>query len=384
MTPSLTRSDTSTICVVQPNRDVYSETFIRNHAERLPARVRVLYDGWFPTRCENDSRLLPTPFALMSKVEARLPPPVRTVSVVVRNRILARYLRSNRVEVVIAEYGPTGVAVMDACQHARVPFIVHFHGFDAYHYPTLDAHLREYKRMFFSAAAVVAVSRDMEQQLIALGAPAHKVHYVPYGVDPNIFNGADPSSSDPIFVAVGRFVDKKAPQLTILAFEKVLRRVPETHLIMIGAGELLESSKQLVRALRISQNVEFAGARKPAEVAATMRKARAFVQHSLRTTEGDSEGTPLAVLEAGACGLPVVSTRHGGIKDVVCEGETGFLVDEADIDSMAEYMIRLAENPGLAASLGRQFRQHVVANFSLNDSIERLWKILQCAIRTKC
>src|SRR5262249_28259405 len=153
VTPSLTRSDSSTVCVIQPSRDVYSETFIRNHAERLPARVRVLYDGWFPTRCENDTRLLPAPFALMSKVEARLPPSIRTISVAVRNRILVLYLRSNRVEVVIAEYGPTGVAVMDACRHASVPFIVHFHGFDAYHYPTLDAHVRDYKRMFVSATA---------------------------------------------------------------------------------------------------------------------------------------------------------------------------------------------------------------------------------------
>jgi glycosyltransferase involved in cell wall biosynthesis len=153
---------------------------------------------------------------------------------------------------------------------------------------------------------------------------------------------------------------------------------------MIGDGDLLESSRQIVRALGISENVEFAGPLTPADVAATMRNARAFVQHSLRTTDGDSEGTPVALLEAGACGLPVVSTRHAGIKDVVCEGETGFLVDEGDIDSMAEYMIRLAENPGLAAGLGRRFRQHVVANFSLNDSIERLWKILQCAIKTKC
>jgi len=342
----------------------------------------MLHTGWFPTRREDDSRLLPVPVALMTKAEARLPRSVRAVNVAVKNRILAKYLRSNQIKVVLAEYGPTGACVMDACQDARVPFVVHFHGADAYHFPMLDTYSAAYKRMFSETSAVVAVSHDMEQQLIALGAPREKVHYVPYGVDPKIFQEADPSS-EPLFVAVGRFVDKKAPHLSILAFEKVLRRVPSARLVMIGDGELFESCKQLARALRISETVEFAGVRTPAEVAATMRKARAFVQHSLRTTDGDSEGTPVAVLEAGAVGLPVVSTRHAGIKDVVREGETGFLVDEGDIGSMAEYMIRLAENPGLAAGLGRQARQHVLANFSLSESIERLWKILQCAIKTK-
>jgi len=384
MTTVLHDRASPTICVVQPHRNAYSETFIRNHLERLPAHIRMLHSGWFPTRQQDDSRLLPLPLAALNRVERVLPSTLRGLNNLLKRTTLARYLHSNHVEVVLAEYGPTGVSVMDACLHARVPLVVHFHGVDAYHFPMLETYAGAYKRMFAEASAVVAVSHDMEQQLVALGASRDRVHYVPYGVDPDLFQGADPSSSQPLFVAVGRFVDKKAPHLTILAFNKVLRRVPAARLIMIGDGDLLESSRQVVRALGICENVEFAGPLTPADVAATMRKARAFVQHSLRTTDGDSEGTPVALLEAGACGLPVVSTRHAGITDVVCEGETGFLVDEGDIESMAEYMIRLAENPGLAAGLGRQFRQHVVSNFSLNDSIERLWKILQCAIKTKC
>jgi len=340
----------------------------------------MLHSGWFPTRLEDDTRLLPAPVALMNKAEARLPRLAREVNVAVKNRILARYLRSKQVKVVLAEYGPTGVSVMDACRYACIPLVVHFHGFDAYHFPTLNEFGSAYKRMFSAAHALVAVSHDMEQQLIALGAPSEKVHYVPYGVDPNIFHGADPRSSEPLFVAVGRFVDKKGPHLTILAFEKVLRRVPRARLTMIGEGELFEASKQLVRGLGISEIVEFAGSKTPPEVAATMRKARAFVQHSLRTSDGDSEGTPVALLEAGASGLPIVSTRHAGIQDVIQHGETGFLVDEGDVNSMAAYMIRLAEDPALAAHLGQQCRQKIIANFSLNRSTERLWTVLQEAM----
>jgi glycosyltransferase involved in cell wall biosynthesis len=110
-----------------------------------------------------------------------------------------------------------------------------------------------------------------------------------------------------------------------------------------------------------------------------MRRARAFVQHSVRTSYGDSEGTPVAVLEAGASGLPVVSTRHAGIKDVVIEGETGFLVDEGDIEGMAAHMLTLARDADLAGRMGRRAREHVAANFSMEQHIARLAEVLEGA-----
>jgi glycosyltransferase involved in cell wall biosynthesis len=101
------------------------------------------------------------------------------------------------------------------------------------------------------------------------------------------------------------------------------------------------------------------------------------VKHSLRPGSGDSEGTPVSVLEAGACGLPLVSTRHAGIKDVVIEEETGLLVDEHDIAGMAAQMIRLAQEPALAAALGQRARERIASHFSLDHSIANLWYILE-------
>ncbi|MFP3867397.1 MAG: glycosyltransferase, partial [Desulfobacteraceae bacterium] len=98
---------------------------------------------------------------------------------------------------------------------------------------------------------------------------------------------------------------------------------------------------------------------------------------------GDSEGTPVAVLEAGACGLPVVATHHGGIKDSVVHGETGFLVDEGDIVGMAAYMLKLAQEPELAATMGRRGREHIKANYSMDRSIANLWRIIENCIQEK-
>jgi len=114
-----------------------------------------------------------------------------------------------------------------------------------------------------------------------------------------------------------------------------------------------------------------------------MQKARCFVQHSVVASSGDSEGTPVGILEAGASGLPVVSTRHGGIPDVVIEGETGFLVAENDVDGMAQRMVQMATSPDLAGMLGHRARKHIQDSFSSERSLGRLWSIIESAIASR-
>jgi glycosyltransferase involved in cell wall biosynthesis len=101
--------------------------------------------------------------------------------------------------------------------------------------------------------------------------------------------------------------------------------------------------------------------------------------HSVEAADGDSEGTPVALLEASASGLPVVATRHAGITDVVIDGETGSLVDEGDVDMMAAHMIELARNPGLAARMGVRGRLHVAARYSIDKNVGALWEVLDAA-----
>jgi glycosyltransferase involved in cell wall biosynthesis len=234
--------------------------------------------------------------------------------------------------------------------------------------------------MFREAAAVIAVSRAMERKLISLGAPPQKVHYNPYGVDCREFAGADPATAPPLFVAVGRFVEKKAPDLTLQAFAEVRRAVPEARLRIVGDGPLLERCRELVIDLGIADTVTFLGAQPHSVVREEMRRARCFVQHSVEATSGDSEGTPVSVLEAGASGLPVVATRHAGIPDVVAEGHTGFLVDEHDVAGMASHMLQLARDPVLAGKLGQAASRRIQESFSKDQSLNRLWAIIESSI----
>lgn len=362
------------VCVVTPYPPAPSETFIRGHLEGLPART-LLVHGWRPTIGERP--VLSFPVRVAHKL-------LRMFSnTTLERETTAAYIkafRNFRADAVLAEYGTTGAQTVAACRRLGLPLIVHFHGFDASVRSVLEENAQLYSVMFGEAAAIVAVSRAMRRKLISLGAPPEKVHYNPYGIDCRIFGGASPENAGPIFLAVGRFVEKKAPQLTLSAFAEVHRVEPSAQLRMIGDGPLLDECRELAKQLRIEQAVTFLGLQPTEVVQQEMRNARCFVQHSIEATNGDCEGTPVGILEAGASGLPVVSTRHAGIPDVVLEGETGLLVDERDVTGMARHMIEIVGSPQLAGRLGHNARRHIEHNISRERSFGQLWAIIEEAI----
>jgi glycosyltransferase involved in cell wall biosynthesis len=174
---------------------------------------------------------------------------------------------------------------------------------------------------------------------------------------------------------VGRFVAKKGPLLTIRAFAAALKQLPPgqasgLRLVMVGDGPLLGSARELVRELALADQVHFPGLCSPAEVADRMRGCRAFLQHSLVAPDGDSEGSPVSVMEAQLSGLPVVSTRHAGIPEVVLEGETGLLVDEGDVAGMAEAIAWLAADLALAERLGRAAALRAGSAYTVGHHLE--------------
>lgn len=377
------------ICIVQPKIGVLTETFIDAHYRHLrPPVIRLACDP-FPVHTENGRPLI----FFLHPAFHRLPPKLfgiaahradaalaRRLPNAVRCSALARHLRRRSVGVVLAEYGPTGVTMRPVCRAAGAPLVVHFHGYDAYMADVVERHRAGYATLFRDAAAIVAVSRHMRSRLIDLGAPPEKVVLNPYGIDVDRFSGARPERNPPIFLAVGRLVEKKAPQVTIQSFARVHAEHPSSRLLMVGDGPLADQCSKLVADLGIVNSVTLAGPRPHHEVAELMTRVRCFVQHSVRPASGDMEGTPLAVLEAMASGLPVVATRHGGIVDVVVDGETGFPVDEGDVSGMAATMSTLAADRHRAADLGAAGRTLVAREHSIVDRIGRLADLLERVI----
>lgn len=363
------------IAVATPSRKVWSETFIAAHLERLKDVVLVLSGGTLPTLANNSPLINGAGLTarFQNQYERRLLK--KSVPEMLRERI-TQELRRQRVVVLLAEYGLTGVELIDSAKAAGIPLVVHFHGYDAHRTETVSS-ADNYKRLFSAAAAIVVVSKAMEQQLLALGAPRERLHYIVYGTDTQRFTPCDPGANPPHFVAVGRFTDKKAPQLTLLAFREAWLKHPEARLTMVGSGPLWEGVRQLVQSYGMEAVVELPGVLPPEQVAARLRGARAFVQHSLTPSDHDMEGTPLAVLEAMASGLAVISTLHAGIPDVVAHGKRGLLSAEYDIDAMAAHIIQLIEHPDQAAAMGQTGRAYVSANHRIEDRIGVLQQLLE-------
>jgi len=253
---------------------------------------------------------------------------------------LARILKKEKVDVVFAEYLITGAETLAVLKKMKIPVV-----------------------------AIAIVSEHMKVNLHALNCPSNKIVYSPAAPNKSFFN-IIPKFTGKQVLAVGRFVDKKAPHLTILAFHKVLEKVSDANLIMAGDGPLLNVCKDLVKVLNIEKSVSFIGRITPKQHIELLSESILFVQHSKVADSGDSEGTPVAILEASAAGLPVVSTLHAGIPNVVIDTKTGFLVPENDIELMAEKMIYLLQNKEFSKTMGAKGKAFVKENFSLEKHIQ--------------
>ena len=362
------------ILILAPSRRGATETFIRNSVESLPFKVNAYFgDEYlsFDFLC-----LLYGTSVFLSKFLTRLGL-LRLASIpssVAAGLLIFKY----RPDVVMVEFGFHAVRVMEVAR-LGVPLLVQFHGADA----SADRYLiklrERYRRLMKLASGVVVKNSLMRERLIALGALPEKVTISPSCPKEEIFTGSNPQESPPHFLAVGRFVPKKSRLDTLEAFARMRffsDRYHSATLEMIGGGPLFEVVRSKVFELKLENVVSLPGVLTPLQVVESMRKARAFVQHSRRALDGDEEGCPVSVIEAQLCGLPVISTFHGGIPDVVLHRQTGILVEEGDTLAMAVAMAELIDNPILAAKLGASGRIRSRKNFTLDCHVMQIASLI--------
>ncbi len=361
------------IAIVTPQSDGYTETFIRAHRDRLEGRIG-FYDGGVPPSRLNGEAMQPGRysaaqliFLCKSILSAKPLPPLQ--------HFFQRSLRQTKPDVILAEYGTTGADILPMVIPTGIPMVVIFHGYDASCTGILQEYAARYRRMFGYAKAVMTVSRSMQSTLVELGYPEEKIIYNPYGPDPEFFRNK-PRFQNRRFYAAGRFVEKKAPHLTILAFFEAQKVSGDATLVMTGDGPLRKVCEDLAKYLGISEKVTFTGPLAPEMVLKEMQGAFAFVQHSRTAPDGDREGTPVGILEAQAAALPVISTLHAGIPEVVVDEKTGLLSAENDVGAMASNMIRLLGAPNLATEMGAAGRERVSRHFTMEQHIATLQQTL--------
>lgn len=298
-----------------------------------------------------------------------------------KNYHFKRVVGQLKPDIILAQFGTSGVNIFEVCHERNIPLVVYFRGYDASVKEVIDSHKEAYMKMFGICAATISVARSIRNQIIALGANPDTAFVNPSGADISFLAMDNTFRKEKQILSVGRFVDKKAPHLLLLSFAEVLKEHPDAKLLMIGAGPLLSSCKDLAEALGISEAVTFTGAQQHDFILKAMAQASLFVQHSLIAQNGDSEGTPVAVMEASAAGLPVIATKHAGIVDVVIHGKTGYLVDEKDVKGMAEHITDLLYNPTLMLQMGNHGRERIRTHFSHEICLPRLNDILTWVVK---
>lgn len=365
------------IAMVSPSQNAYSETFIQAQKKGLKGEMYYYYGGHLPNSLEGIGLLNND----ANKVIAKLKRKFRLTQFTSAELVFIKSLKKNKIQLVLAQYGITAHRIVKICKYLNIPLITHFHGYDASMKSQIEA-CNNYKEVFAYSSYVIAVSLSMQKHLIELGCYKEKLVYNTYGPDSS-FLEIKPQFSEPIFIGLGRFVEKKAPYYTILAFKQVVEKFPNAKLVLGGQGELFEVCNNLVRYSQLENNVLFPGVLSRDEFAGYLSKGLAFVQHSVTALSGDQEGTPVAVLEASASGLPVIATKHAGIPDVILDGETGFLVEEHDVDVMAEKMIQLLEDKSLAPQMGMRGKERIKAHFTIEKHLETLDILIEKIIQKK-
>ncbi len=284
-------------------------------------------------------------------------------------------LRREKPAAVHAHYGPVGAAVAPSADAAGIPLTVSFYGIDASAFLSDPRHAARYRRMFQSASVVSVLSADMADRLASAGCPEGKIRIHHLAVDTETLTPAPVEARNRArvrIVSAGRFVEKKGMELLIDAFEKTISQGVDAELHLFGSGPLEKQAAARASACRFADRISFFGHRPRAEIIAAVRDADIFALFSVTASDGDMEGTPTVLIEAGALGVPSVSTMHAGIPEVVGDGETGLLVPERDVEAFAGALARLASDPGLRSTMSRAARARVEKLFSIRSVMRQI------------
>jgi colanic acid/amylovoran biosynthesis glycosyltransferase len=219
------------------------------------------------------------------------------------------------------------------------------------------------------------VSQDFARRIERMGADPRKVVVHRTGIDLRLFAyRSRAAGSTPLhLVTVARLVEKKGIEYVVRAVARLAAEGADVRYTIVGDGVLRESLARLAGELGVSECVHLAGWRPQREVRDIMDRADVLVAPSVTAASGDQEGIPNAVKEGMALGLPVVSTQHSGIPELVEDGVSGFLVPERDDHALAASIRTIRDSADLRRSMGRAGRTRVEREYDierLNDALE--------------
>ncbi len=268
-------------------------------------------------------------------------------------RTLVGFLRrhNEKFDLIHAHFAYTaGFAAVRSARQKKIPAIITVHGSDINYYTR--RHLRNFIAAGYTiwglrhADAVHAVSQDLKTKVVALGIDSQRITVIPNGIQDELFfprrdkatlrRQLQLPESSTIFLYVGNFSRVKGLDILLNAFAQVQAKLANATLLMIGGGELETELKQRAQMTGFGKKIIWAGRKPHEEIPDWMNVADFLVLPSL------SEGFGLVLLEALACGTPVIASAVGGIPEILIAPELGTMVPPGDEEKLTAAMLEAA------------------------------------------
>jgi colanic acid/amylovoran biosynthesis glycosyltransferase len=258
------------------------------------------------------------------------------------------------------------------------PLAVTYHGYDVSREVQVWGE-RLYRPLFRVAELHLPVSDYFGRRLISMGAPPDRVRTHRYGVDLRRFEprkSALPLDRGLKVLSVGRFVEKKGFLSAIRAVHGALAAGAPIHYTLVGAGPLHAHLVAETERLGLRDQIKVLDWADPKRIAELMGDAHLLLAPSVTAKDGDEEGIPVVIMEAMARAVPVVSTWHSGIPELVIHEENGWLANEGDVDQLTRYLLRAWKLGDGLHEMGREAHRAVSARHDQAVQADRFERLL--------
>ena len=329
---------------------------------------------------------------------------IRNLTTAPKSRVLSRLLllisflsfaREDKPKVIHAHFGPSGHAILPLKRLLGVPMITSFYGYDlsrlVYERPEWK---RKYRSLFTYGDLFLVEGNHMRKTLVELGCPENKARVQHLGVDldriPFVSRTREPD--EPVRVlAAASFREKKGLVYAVEAFGKLKIGHPRIKMQMTIIGDSSGSPEEeyqkktiveMIEKYDLSNQVVMMGYQPVSVFVRELYRHQIFLSPSVHALDGDTEGgIPVAIIEASASGMPVVSTTHCDIPEAILQDRSGFLVPERDPDALAEKLSVLVSTPEIWGPMGASGREHIETHYDVKKQsrkLETIYDALLC------
>jgi glycosyltransferase involved in cell wall biosynthesis len=295
---------------------------------------------------------------------------------------LNHQLRRLNPEVIHLQFGFEAIKFLQNTQ-SKIPTLIHFHGYDASEMLRKNSYIKEIRNYLKqSHITPIFVSEYMAHKFFNLKLTDFHYHVLRCGIDLSLFIPSHRkmiSESRKVFLQISSLAPKKGHEFTIRALRKAFDLKPEIQGSLVfkfaGDGKRHALLHNLVLELGLQDDIEFIGNKNTKEVIELLLSSHYFVHHSITDKSGDEEGIPTSIMEAMSMELPILSTFHAGIPELVQHGVNGLLCEEKDVDTFAKQIIEILSWSYLPAN-----RKVIEEKYSLDLHMKQLEDIYRIEI----